>query len=258
MELLYFAVWCRPFDQYWAVPPNNRKCLSSWRKDFKLTAIAQCSAATNHLITNAVFNISSDLIIISIPLPLLFKVRLPLKNKAVLIGIFAIGAFTIIAAALNKYYSFTHPFGQEWTIWYLRESYTALLCANLPLVYPLIQRVFGLKNWSHRSYNSKTRRTTSGGFTSHDQSRNARSKQRSIPLGSRSAVLSRTESQEDFKIDMHKMLDESKIEATTTVTVAFEHKNKPQTSPSVSSVDQTSEYQSTETEIKRVDPYRAV
>lgn len=240
MEILYFAVWCRPFSQYWAVPPNN----------------PQCSAATHHLITNAVFNISSDLIIISIPLPLLFKVRLPLKNKAVLLGIFAIGAFTIIAAALNKYYSFTHPFGQEWTIWYLRESYTALLCANLPLIYPLIQRVFNLKNWSHRSYNSKTHRTASAGFTSHNQSRNTRSKPRSIPLGSRTGVLSRTESQEDFKFDMNRTIDENKIEVATTVTVAFEHKDKQ--SPSVSSVDQTSEYQNNGGENKRVDPYRAV
>jgi hypothetical protein len=25
MEVLYFGVWCRPFDQYWAVPPNSSK-----------------------------------------------------------------------------------------------------------------------------------------------------------------------------------------------------------------------------------------
>lgn len=56
------------------------------------------------------------------------------------------------AAALNKYYSFTNPFGVEWTIWYLRESYTALLCANLPLTWPLLQRIFKLKNWSQNSY----------------------------------------------------------------------------------------------------------
>jgi hypothetical protein len=79
MEVLYFGVWCRPFDQYWALPPNSK----------------QCSAATNHLITNAVFNISSDLIIISIPLPLLFRVRLPKKNKAALFTVFLIGAFTV-------------------------------------------------------------------------------------------------------------------------------------------------------------------
>jgi hypothetical protein len=59
------------------------------------TSLAQCSAATNHLITNAVLNISSDLIIICIPMPLLFKVKLPKKNKAILLGIFLIGTFTV-------------------------------------------------------------------------------------------------------------------------------------------------------------------
>ena len=23
MEVLYLGVWCRPFNQYWAVPPNS-------------------------------------------------------------------------------------------------------------------------------------------------------------------------------------------------------------------------------------------
>lgn len=137
-----------------------------------LISSGQCSAATNHLITNAVFNISSDLIILSIPMPLLFGVRLPKKNKAILVTVFMIGAFTyvlacnsrgtsltstsIVAAVLNKYYSFSNPFGEQWTIWYLRESYTALLCANLPLIYPLIQRVFNLRNWSSGNYDTVT------------------------------------------------------------------------------------------------------
>ncbi|KAH6234264.1 hypothetical protein HBI53_019230 [Parastagonospora nodorum] len=137
MEVLYFAVWCRPFSQYWQVRPRPSP---------------QCNAATNHLITNAVFNISSDLIILSIPIPLLFRIRLPKKNKAVLVGVFMIGSFSIIAAVLNKFYSFKNPFGTEWTVWYLRESYTAILCANLPLIYPLIQRVFKLRNWSSENY----------------------------------------------------------------------------------------------------------
>jgi hypothetical protein len=60
-----------------------------------LTAIAQCSAATNHLITNAVINITSDIMIILIPMPIFLKSQLPLKRKAVLIGVFALGAFTV-------------------------------------------------------------------------------------------------------------------------------------------------------------------
>jgi hypothetical protein len=157
----------------------------------------QCSAAKNHLITNAVLNITSDVMIILIPMPLLFQVQLPRKNKAVLIGIFAIGVFNvrlvqhtftdirkltlsiqIVAAALNKYYSFTHPFGTEWTEWYLRESYTAMLCANLPLAYPLVQRIFNLSNWSVHSYDghypsgshSHPRTTMRSGLRTHRKS----------------------------------------------------------------------------------------
>jgi hypothetical protein len=96
MEVLYFGVWCRPFDQYWAVPTNSSKAGPYVCRFASLTNIEQCSAATNHLITNAVFNISSDLIIISIPMPLLFKVRLPKKNKAILVSVFLIGAFTYV------------------------------------------------------------------------------------------------------------------------------------------------------------------
>ncbi|KAF2707660.1 hypothetical protein K504DRAFT_340924, partial [Pleomassaria siparia CBS 279.74] len=135
METLYLGVWCRPFSQYWAVPTNS----------------VQCSAARNHLITNAVLNISSDMMIIVIPIPILLQARLPKKNKAALMGVFLLGIFTIFASILNKYYSFTHPFGLEWTVWYLRESYTSILCANLPLIYPLVQRAFNLNSWGYKS-----------------------------------------------------------------------------------------------------------
>ncbi|KAF1833024.1 hypothetical protein BDW02DRAFT_399452 [Decorospora gaudefroyi] len=195
MEILYLAVWCRPFSQYWAVPPNSK----------------QCSAATNHLITNAVLNISSDLIILSIPIPLVFKVRLPKKNKVILSIIFLIGAFTIVAAVLNKYYSFTHPFGTEWTIWYLRESYTAILCANLPLTYPLIQRVFGLRNWSshnysvHSPYGSIPRSHSFSHAAAHSSERRIPPH---IPRGFRE-IFRRTESNEDLNGGLGRQKDDN-------------------------------------------------
>lgn len=39
------------------------------------------------------------------------------------------------------------PFSTEWIIWYLREAFTAMLCANLPLTRPVIQRVFNVGPW---------------------------------------------------------------------------------------------------------------
>ncbi|KAI1343681.1 hypothetical protein F5Y15DRAFT_367543 [Xylariaceae sp. FL0016] len=140
MEILYLGVWCRPFSQYWAVPPENE----------------QCSAATNHLITNAVLNISSDIMIILIPMPVFLQSQLPLKRKAILCGIFALGLFTILSAILNKFYSFTQPFGSAWTFWYIRESSTALITANLPFTWTLLQRAFNLRSFNGKSSNARS------------------------------------------------------------------------------------------------------
>ncbi|KAI0468231.1 hypothetical protein F4859DRAFT_218468 [Xylaria cf. heliscus] len=126
MEILYFGVWCRPFSQYWAVPPDS----------------IQCSAATHHLITNAVLNISSDLFIIAIPMPVFLQINIAPRKKVILCGVFALGLFTIGAAVANKYYSFTEPYGSEWTYWYIRESSTALIVANMPFLWTILRFFF--------------------------------------------------------------------------------------------------------------------
>ena len=70
---------------------------------------------------------------------------LPWQKKIPLVGIFSLGAFTIVAAVLNKVYSFSEPFGASWTYWYTRESSTALLVANLPFVWTFWRRIAGIK-----------------------------------------------------------------------------------------------------------------
>lgn len=91
----------------------------------------QCNAATNHLITNAVFNLSSDVILLAIALPMFIRSRLPKQKKIALVCVFGLGIFVILCSILNKYYSFTQPFGNMWTFWVRfakeRMAETALL-----------------------------------------------------------------------------------------------------------------------------------
>ena len=130
MDILYFGVWCRPFHNYWAVPTPNPK---------------QCAAATNHLILNAVFNLTSDVIMLIIGLPMFLRLNLPLHKKVPVVVVFSLGIFTVLAAILNKVYSFSDPFGGEWTYWYVRESSTALIVANLPFVWALWRKLAGFE-----------------------------------------------------------------------------------------------------------------
>lgn len=129
MEILYLGVWCRPFNNYWAVPTPN----------------VQCNTATDHLITNAVFNLTSDIAMLLIGFSLFIRSKLPWSRKLILSGVFSLGIFVILAAVLNKYYSFAHPFGSQWTYWYIRESSTAMIVANLPFVWTLLRRIFKLQ-----------------------------------------------------------------------------------------------------------------
>jgi hypothetical protein len=122
----------------------------------------QCDTAINHLITNAVFNISSDVIMLALGVPMFARIQLPLSKKVPLVGIFSLGIFVILAAVLNKYYSFTDPFGNDWVFWYVRESATAIIVANLPFVWLLYRRMFGIRTTS--ATGSKIRSKSAGAF----------------------------------------------------------------------------------------------
>ncbi|RYP24635.1 hypothetical protein DL767_008579 [Monosporascus sp. MG133] len=138
MEVLYLGVWCTPFSEYWAVPPSN------------------------------------DIMIIILPMPVLVQSQLPLRKKIILCGIFALGLFTILSAILSKYYSFTKPFDPAWTFWYIRESSTAIITANLPLTYSLLQaalRQCGLGSKLSKKRKSEPYRSAYGGTRLNSRTR---------------------------------------------------------------------------------------
>lgn len=92
--ILFLAVWCRPVNWYWKVPVPN--CMypsvlpdaSQQLTNRLLNTTAQCASYYNHLIDDAVFNITSDLLILSLPIPLLIKAQLPLKRSVITIALF--------------------------------------------------------------------------------------------------------------------------------------------------------------------------
>ena len=135
MELLYFGYWCRPFHDYWQTPTNN----------------VECPTALHHLIMNLSFNLSSDLMLISIPLFLLLKAHMDLKRKILLVFPFSLGILTMVCAILSKHLSFTNPFSGYWVFWYCREASTAMIVTNMPYSWILIRRAFGLKSFFRHS-----------------------------------------------------------------------------------------------------------
>lgn len=77
MEGLWLGFWCRPFHDYWAVPTSNSKRLVVCPREEAHLSAVQCATGTHHMIVNAVFNISSDAILLFLPAPILVAAQLP-------------------------------------------------------------------------------------------------------------------------------------------------------------------------------------
>lgn len=150
MISLYYGYWCRPFKAFWETPTPN----------------IQCATQTNHLIVNLSFNLTSDLMIIFIPLPMFIKAHLDLKKKLLLVFPFSLGFFTMICAILSKHLSFTQPFSAEWLFWYTREASTAVIVSNMPYSWTVIRKVFHVKAFLRPGSETNVGQTVSGRYMS--------------------------------------------------------------------------------------------
>ncbi|KXT03794.1 hypothetical protein AC578_739 [Pseudocercospora eumusae] len=92
----------------------------------------------------AILNSLTDLAIIMVPMPLLFKVKVRLSRKLVLIALFSLGFFVITATILRAHYSLhslnTLPIALGWAS---RETFVATVVACAPGIKPL----FSTSKW---------------------------------------------------------------------------------------------------------------
>jgi hypothetical protein len=124
-EIAFFTA-CRPFAGYWAMPPPN----------------PQCTTLQHYAIVQACFNISSDSLMLLIPIPLITRLNMPWKQKGVLLIIFSMGIFVILAAILTKVFNLSNIWDPSYMLWYTREASVAVYVSNLPMIWPLLREWF--------------------------------------------------------------------------------------------------------------------
>ncbi|KPM40205.1 hypothetical protein AK830_g6357 [Neonectria ditissima] len=129
VTFMFVFYWCNPTYEYWRVPVR----------------IMQCATYYNHMIFATACNISSDLMLLFLPIPIMIKIRLPLKRKLGLCCVFGLGIFNILAAVLNRYYNFSNPNSYVFLYWYVAEVGVAMYVGNLPLCWPVIRLALGSK-----------------------------------------------------------------------------------------------------------------
>ncbi|KAK8088559.1 hypothetical protein PG997_003520 [Apiospora hydei] len=126
--LLVAFLKCVPFDHHWQVFPNPG---------------VNCMPAISPLQTIfvMVMNTVTDFYLMAIPIPMIWKSKLPLKKKLMIILMFS-GAilemvFGILRAVAIIKDGDTNP--AESGYWSIRESFVSFVLTNLPMVYPLIR-----------------------------------------------------------------------------------------------------------------------
>ncbi|KAI9746072.1 MAG: hypothetical protein M1818_000753 [Claussenomyces sp. TS43310] len=160
-----FFIPCRPFKENYAVPPPT----------------LQCATLQDYLITQASFNISSDCLMLLIPIPLVVRMQVPWRRKLGILIVFSLGIFVILSAVLSKYDSLSNIYSSEFIFWYSREAFVAVYVSNIPIIWPLVRRLG--KHWPTRLTITKAYGSASGLRRTKTRTKTTRPSQTGTPSG---------------------------------------------------------------------------
>ncbi|KAH6893351.1 hypothetical protein B0T10DRAFT_482075 [Thelonectria olida] len=144
--LLSILLGCRPLSNNWQINPNpgSKLCNTNWHETLLIDPVDKCQPAISriNLFVTVVLNGVSDMYLLSIPLPMVFSVRLPVAKKLGLIALFSGGVFITSAGILRCVLILMDPVqGAEHAgYWAVRETFVAVVTTNLPVVFPFIRR----------------------------------------------------------------------------------------------------------------------
>ncbi|KAF6833244.1 UbiD family decarboxylase [Colletotrichum musicola] len=116
-----YGGWCRPFSDYLVLEPADMECVT-W---------------TQYNILQLTLNLSTDLILLIIPVVMVSRLKMKLGKKILLCCLFSLGIFVMLAAILTKVTVFANSVQPVWFLWCVREVSTAMLVGNLALCMPI-------------------------------------------------------------------------------------------------------------------------
>ncbi|KAJ6260323.1 hypothetical protein Dda_4548 [Drechslerella dactyloides] len=109
-----------------------------------------CIGTVRIYFASAPVNILEDLAIIVLPIPVLTSLRLPNRQKAILLVVFSLGVFDIVVGLIRiHYFQLTESQALDFDynaaysfMWAAIEVNVGIVCASIPMTKPLISRFF--------------------------------------------------------------------------------------------------------------------
>ncbi|KAL2133306.1 hypothetical protein VTI74DRAFT_2572 [Chaetomium olivicolor] len=155
-QIIFFIVLftqCIPLSSYWNLLNHNRDCLDE----------------APSLLAQAIATVTSDFIVWVLPLPALYRAKLPLHQRLALIVLFSFGALVVFAACMRTYwihYVVVETYDVTWEgfhlwMWTAVEIHLGIICGCVPWLKSLF------KFWWSRH----TVTDLSGGTGGHNRTR---------------------------------------------------------------------------------------
>ncbi|OQD96806.1 hypothetical protein PENSOL_c014G11976 [Penicillium solitum] len=127
--------FCNPVNAFWSTSEEvrNTKCLPAGPVWF----------------TNGALQTLTDLVILILPMPLLWKLQLPTRQKWGILVVFGLGIIIVATSSARMYPLSIMVAGEDLTyanaqaaLWSFLEANVSIICICLPPLHPLLSRMF--------------------------------------------------------------------------------------------------------------------
>ncbi|KZM23365.1 hypothetical protein ST47_g5499 [Ascochyta rabiei] len=146
---LSILLGCRPFERNWQIYPDPGN-------------YCQPAISKIDLYVTVVLNVLTDMYLMSIPMPMLWKASLDIRRKLSLVLVFGGGIFVMMAGILRCALIIKDPINgaQAAGSWACRETFVAVVIGNVPLIYPLtrrgVEKVYSIAGASKHGHASRS------------------------------------------------------------------------------------------------------
>ncbi|OHW98261.1 integral membrane protein [Colletotrichum incanum] len=130
--IFLIVLWtqCLPAWHYWDLLVDNRNCLDEWPP----------------LAGQTITTVATDFLVYILPIPTLFRLRLPATQRVVLLLLFSLGTVVVVAGVMRTYwvhYVEEETYDVTWEgfdlwIWTALEANLAVVCGCVPVLRRLL------------------------------------------------------------------------------------------------------------------------
>ncbi|KAI9784239.1 MAG: hypothetical protein M1816_000911 [Peltula sp. TS41687] len=137
-------------------------------KLFNRSLAGKCINTRDHVVAQQIFNIVSDVFLFILPIPIAWRLHLPLKQKLGVICVFTAGSMSCIASVVRMTTITIKSTGDvtwgqfDGIMWGVIELNFALICSCMPAFKPFLEHAMPfLRNFSSRIHSSQRSATSS-------------------------------------------------------------------------------------------------